>query len=239
MTKWARHTYTNGTYMQHTATHAPMYMTVAAANVDACRRALIAEEALVAKEVVAHVHVLTPPQQSSGEAPAPASAWLAKAVRVTADAALDQRAPVPLFTLDMASLGLGVREVSCGTDHAGAILYGYEVLMWGANDRGQLGLGDTVSWCIPRKVDVRAHVDGAGDGVDGGRVASIACGDRYTMCVWQSAGGGTQVLGWGRNDSGQLGLNQLLEIALWIRSMALNTGVRSVMCGARPRSECV
>jgi alpha-tubulin suppressor-like RCC1 family protein len=125
--------------------------------------------------------------------------------------------------------------------------------MWGANDRGQLGTGDRMSWCIPRKVDVligmrrrdvdggrrdldggRRDVDGGRrdvDGgrreataVDGGRVASISCGSGYTMCVWETAEGSTQVYGWGRNDGGQLGSNQLLEIALWIRSMPLKTG---------------
>jgi hypothetical protein len=114
--------------------------------------------------------------------------------------AKNQPSPVHLWGLGLASGGGGgVVELACGADHAVAIMEDGRVWSWGGNDRGQLGRGDRRSWCIPKQVDLA--VFGRGKGVHG-----VSCGNAYTMCLCDG-----EVWGWGRNDRGQLGHNQVQE----------------------------
>jgi hypothetical protein len=114
--------------------------------------------------------------------------------------AKNQPSPIHLWGLGLASGGGGgVVELACGADHAVAILEDGSVWSWGGNDRGQLGRGDRRSWCIPKQVDLA--VFGRGKGVHG-----VSCGNAYTMCLCDG-----EVWGWGRNDRGQLGHNQVQE----------------------------
>lgn len=110
----------------------------------------------------------------------------------------NQPRPIHLWGLRLASGGGGrVLELACGADHAAAVTDDGRVWLWGGNARGQLGRGDRRSWCIPKALDMA--VFGRGRVVHG-----ISCGSAYTMCLC-----GGEVWGWGRNDKGQLGHNQV------------------------------
>ncbi|MBM4376453.1 MAG: hypothetical protein FJ095_15335 [Deltaproteobacteria bacterium] len=95
---------------------------------------------------------------------------------------------------------LGVLSVTSGGDHTCALFTTGQVKCWGANDAGQLGLGDTASrGDAPGEMgDDLAFVDlGAG-----ARATALVVGARHT-CARLDTG---KVKCWGANGSGQLGL---------------------------------
>jgi len=77
-----------------------------------------------------------------------------------------------------------------GAHHACALLESGRIACWGANDHGQLGLGDTQDRLGPTLVDTGA-----------GRVRALRAGGDAT-CILDDGG----VRCWGANDRGQLGL---------------------------------
>jgi alpha-tubulin suppressor-like RCC1 family protein len=86
-----------------------------------------------------------------------------------------------------------VVAVSAGERHSAALTANGVLLMSGANDSGQLGLGDLVSrdgW-VPL-ADTRV----------GSRVAMVACGSRHTIILT----GDGRVFACGANEFGQIGL---------------------------------
>ena len=86
-----------------------------------------------------------------------------------------------------------VTQVACGVCHSGAVANG-RLFMWGSNEDGELGNGGSVTIDIPDESRTRYHyLDGP--------VASIACGDSYTLACTVV---GT-LFGWGRGDNFQLG----------------------------------
>jgi alpha-tubulin suppressor-like RCC1 family protein len=104
--------------------------------------------------------------------------------------------------LQPVDLGTGRSAVALGAgeSHTCALLDNAEIKCWGANDLGQLGLGDT-----------RARGDEAnelGDGLpavslgDGLAPTAIAAGMGHTCALLE----GGRIKCWGRNESGQLGL---------------------------------
>ncbi|CAE8633475.1 unnamed protein product, partial [Polarella glacialis] len=86
-----------------------------------------------------------------------------------------------------------VVAVACGEYSTVALLASGELFAWGANDLGQLGIGDTE----PRKVPTR--VAGAAHGVP---FRAVAAGHQH--CLGLSRGG--RVYAWGSNRHGRLGL---------------------------------
>jgi alpha-tubulin suppressor-like RCC1 family protein len=85
-----------------------------------------------------------------------------------------------------AALALGERH-GCGIAGDGALW------CWGANDAGQLGLGDSVSRDVPTRVGT------ASDWLE------IASGDRHTCAVRANG----QLFCWGQNLNGQLGVGDI------------------------------
>jgi alpha-tubulin suppressor-like RCC1 family protein len=82
----------------------------------------------------------------------------------------------------------GVINVSLGRLHACALTASGGIYCWGANESGQLGLGDLDDRHTPAEVDMDAAV-------------SIAAGDRHTCAVMATG----DVQCWGLNEHGQLG----------------------------------
>ena len=92
---------------------------------------------------------------------------------------------------DAVSFGAKATALAAGARHACALLADGRVACWGANDSGQLGLGDTQDRTRPTTVETGP-----------GRVVALGAGGD-TTCVLLDGGA---VACWGANDSGQLGL---------------------------------
>ena len=88
-----------------------------------------------------------------------------------------------------------VRSVAVGYGHVLALMEdAEEVLAWGRNHNGQLGLGHTEWTEGPEKVKLST-------GVGEARIRSIAAGQAHSLAVFDNG----DVYGWGSCDHGQLG----------------------------------
>jgi alpha-tubulin suppressor-like RCC1 family protein len=92
---------------------------------------------------------------------------------------------------DAITFGSKATALAAGARHACALLENGTIACWGANDRGQLGAGDTQDRLRPAVVNTGAD-----------RVRALAAGGD-TTCVLLDGGA---IRCWGANDSGQLGL---------------------------------
>lgn len=90
----------------------------------------------------------------------------------------------------------GVVKLAAGNAHACALLTTRELLCWGNNASGQLGLGDTVTRGTPVVVEVGAEVSDVVAGGLPGKPGAHTCARTVSG----------EVLCWGKNDRGQLGL---------------------------------
>lgn len=90
-----------------------------------------------------------------------------------------------------------VQQIAGGGGHTCVIVTGGKVRCWGFGNSGQLGYGTSESTYSPPEMDV--------PGIDG--ADQLALGYAHT-CVLQAG----QVLCWGRNDSGQLGLGNIDDV---------------------------
>ncbi|XP_030753015.1 probable E3 ubiquitin-protein ligase HERC4 isoform X2 [Sitophilus oryzae] len=112
-----------------------------------------------------------------------------------------------------------VVQIACGNRHTVALTNSGEILVWGANSFGQLGLG-LLSRCetIPKAIE----------SLKGIPFAFIACGANHTFAVSKSGA----VFGWGKNTRGQLGLNDTTNKAFPTQLRTLrNLKVRYISCG--------
>jgi len=143
-------------------------------------------------------------------------------VEVAARAAPWVTSPTALTAFSLIS-PVGVREVACGYNHAMAVVASEEepaggvVWAWGANSRGQLGLGHTEARFLPTRVPLLVPA-GARLKVGG----AVSCGKGYSMFLLEAPAPAahdtmqTMVLGCGRNERDQLGLNHASEIRSWL-----------------------
>ena len=99
----------------------------------------------------------------------------------------DRSAPVAV-----SGLAGGVAEIAAGSEHSCARTSAGAARCWGANSDAQLGNGNLTSSTVP------VNVFGLGNGV-----GAITVGDWHSCAI--TAGG--SVTCWGRNDDGQLGLD--------------------------------
>lgn len=116
--------------------------------------------------------------------------------------------------------GAKAAAIAAGTDHVVVLTRGGDVIAWGRNHRGQLGLGHRRDQTKPRRVDV-------------GRVRRVAAGDGISAAV--STGG--RLLVWGRNGAHQLGLRRggspATDVLEPTRSSLVRTRVSAVDAGLR------
>jgi alpha-tubulin suppressor-like RCC1 family protein len=109
---------------------------------------------------------------------------------------------------DLPSIDLGdmvtVKALSAGGRHTCALLMDGQVKCWGANDSGQLGLGDRENrGDDPCEMGVfLSPVD-----LDGAAAVALVAGDAYTCALLDTG----VVRCWGANDSGQLGLGDFMN----------------------------
>jgi alpha-tubulin suppressor-like RCC1 family protein len=97
-------------------------------------------------------------------------------------------------TADASQPSAAVFAVCVGYDHACAITQDGELWCWGANESGQLGLGDTEPRVEPTRVGADADW------------SQVACGREHSCGVR-----GSELFCWGSNLSGQLGLGSVAE----------------------------
>jgi alpha-tubulin suppressor-like RCC1 family protein len=103
---------------------------------------------------------------------------------------------LPLVDLDAPS---SATQLAAGADHTCALLGKGILKCWGANTRGQLGLGHADDWGDDvDEMGVHLPVVNVSPGLV---VASVAAGGQHTCAIL--AGGSVKC--WGSNDSGQLG----------------------------------
>ncbi|PRQ04476.1 Regulator of chromosome condensation (RCC1) repeat protein [Enhygromyxa salina] len=95
-----------------------------------------------------------------------------------------------------------VVSVSLGGNHGCALLGGGELMCWGANDLGQLGYGDLNNVGDDDLPSSRVPVD------IGGPAVEVVCGTNHT-CARRDD---NEVLCWGDNSVGQLGLGNTENI---------------------------
>lgn len=107
-------------------------------------------------------------------------------------------------------------KLAAGTRHTCAILQGV-LYCWGANARGQLGVGDTEQRSFPERVGLESDW------------LSVAAGESHT-CAIRSASGFGALYCWGDNDLGQCGLGS--DTSTVPKQVTQNVGFRWVAAGA-------
>lgn len=145
-----------------------------------------------------------------------------------------------LRELDLGT-GRTARAITAGGAHSCAILDDHRVKCWGANDEGQLGLGDTDA-----RGDDPGEMGDALPSVDLGLpagvvVSGITAGDAHT-CVLLSSGA---VKCWGSGANGRLGLGDEQprgiaagEMGATLASVDLGAGRRAVALSAGAAHTC-
>ncbi|KAG9275615.1 hypothetical protein AMEX_G10150, partial [Astyanax mexicanus] len=96
--------------------------------------------------------------------------------------------PQPLRSLR----GIPLAQISAGGDHSFALSLSGTVFGWGRNNAGQLGLGNAESKLSPQPLRSLCGIP----------LAQISAGGDHSFALSMSGA----VFGWGRNNSGQLGL---------------------------------
>ena len=115
--------------------------------------------------------------------------------------------------------GRGVTYLAAGT-HSFAVCGDFdEVVAFGSNTWGQLGLGHAIWQASPQVVPALCRI----------RVTRIACGFAHTVVLTAE----DEVLAFGRNDAGQLGLGDEQDRSEPVRvETVCGAGVRQLDCGA-------
>lgn len=116
-------------------------------------------------------------------------------------------------------LKYAVKDIACGTFHSLALTERH-IFSWGSNTYGQLGLSDTKSRNFPCLIQT----------LQGSVIRRIAAGGSHSAAVCEGeAGQGAQIVMWGSNEYGQLGLGEDTEQQLNPKNLpALKVGGRSV-----------
>jgi len=131
-------------------------------------------------------------------------------------------------------------QISAGTNHTCALLDNGSVKCWGANNYGQLGLGDTAA-----RGNDPGEMGAALDPVDlgaGVTATAISAGNDFTCAVLDSG----DVKCWGKNDVGQLGQGDTVprgdgpgEMGDNLDSVKLGPGRSAVSVAAGGTHACV
>mmetsp|Transcript_17379 Transcript_17379/g.29699 ORF Transcript_17379/g.29699 Transcript_17379/m.29699 type:complete len:693 (+) Transcript_17379:44-2122(+) len=127
---------------------------------------------------------------------------------------VNHQVPIRISTLD----GHDVRGLSCGLGHSVARTASSDVLVFGWNNVGQLGLGGSFEGheCVPSPTSI--DVDK--------KVAHISCGGAHTIITFSD---GT-VASCGSNSSGQLGLGTTGDTSS-LQHIPLETPILKSACG--------
>ncbi|XP_023035510.2 probable E3 ubiquitin-protein ligase HERC4 [Drosophila willistoni] len=112
-------------------------------------------------------------------------------------------------------------QIACGNEHSLALTNDGTIYSWGSNRYGQLGMSE------PENMS-NCHFPMHLTSIHGIPIATIACGGNHCFLISKSSA----VYGWGRNNRGQLGLNDLSDRPYPTELTTLRPcGVRYVACG--------
>ena len=136
----------------------------------------------------------------------------------THSSATPAHSAVPVQVKDPGGFGYlnGIKAIAAGENHTVALATDDTVWAWGANNHGQLGIGNTENKTTP----VRVHLP------PGVQIKAIAAGYNHTVAL---ATGGA-VYAWGSNSYGQLGTGGTMDMAT-PQTVAGLTNVSSVAAG--------
>ena len=116
--------------------------------------------------------------------------------------------------------GHSCASIAAGEYHSVAVSERGGAFTWGLNNAGQLGTGDTDRRNVPTNPSALVAV----------KVRRIACGASFTIAICDS----TEVLGWGGNDCGCLGLGDTSPRLEPTAIVALRgQAIEQVSCGGR------
>ena len=114
----------------------------------------------------------------------------------------NENAPVEVTDPSGIYDGTNAVMICCGGVHTAILLNTGKVLIFGRNDNGQLGIGNTDT---PQTLPV--EVSTTGNDYDGTNAVSISCGFEHTMILLNTG----KVLTFGRNQFGQLGIGNIIS----------------------------
>ncbi|KAH8937225.1 hypothetical protein BDL97_16G015700 [Sphagnum fallax] len=117
---------------------------------------------------------------------------------------IDLFIPHPVRALN----GLEIKHMACGDSHCIVLTSNGEVLSWGRNQNGQLGLGHKEDSLIPCKVQA----------LEGKAVKMLAAGAEHTAAVTESG----KLYGWGWGQYGNLGLGDRCDQMVPVEVVAVN-----------------
>ncbi|MCL2173995.1 IPT/TIG domain-containing protein, partial [Candidatus Saccharibacteria bacterium] len=107
--------------------------------------------------------------------------------------------------------GLKITQIAAGASHTLALDEGGNLYAWGYNSYGQIGNGDNTTGNLPIKIS-----DGAIAGsplVAGLKITKVAGGGSHTLALDENG----NLYAWGRNNSGQLGIDNTTDSNLPIK----------------------
>jgi len=116
----------------------------------------------------------------------------------------------------VSGMGKGVTAVAAGAYHSLAIQDG-KLYMWGRNNFGQVGIGNTTDRYTPQPVSVSAS---------NGDVTAVAAGDFYSLAIQDGA-----LYAWGYNGFGQLGIGNTTDRNIPQLVSGMGEGVTAVAAG--------
>lgn len=131
----------------------------------------------------------------------------------------DRNAPQAVESLS----GKQIQQIAAGNSH---VIVSSETVpySWGMGDRGQLGLGNTTTQCLPQPIE----------SLRGAEIISISCGFAHSAVVVTMASSEIQsVYVWGSNTAGQLGITRgdTVDIPSVVRELGDVHAVQTA-CGA-------
>ena len=86
-----------------------------------------------------------------------------------------------------------IKQIICGEYHTFAICENNKIYCWGYNSYGQLGLGDNDNRNKPVEFKIKGNSS---------PIKQIICGGHHTFAICEN----NKIYCWGKNDYGQLGL---------------------------------
>lgn len=110
-------------------------------------------------------------------------------------------------------------QIAAGTSHSLCLVDNGEIIAWGSNAYGQLGIGSDVEGSDPQRIPTFQNLP----------VASIACGGFHNICICSNG----SVYSWGGGMYGQLGqgLNVLSSSQPLQIAKLKGVDIQSVSCG--------
>ena len=95
--------------------------------------------------------------------------------------------------------GRRIVSLGCGQYHTALVTSGGNVMACGKNDYGQLGV---------EKGEAHKRMTQVSGALDNERISSLKCGYYHTLVLGEKG----KVFGFGRNDYGQLGLGNEMQV---------------------------